>query len=88
MSQIKLTEEELKRIQNLNQEFTKTKLDIADNVLRMFESINSIDSLRKAFAVDEKALAEKYGKDAVIDIATGEVKKQEEVEEVVPEEVK
>jgi len=80
MSQIKLTEEELKRIQNLNQEFTKTKLDIADNVLRMFEGINSIDSLRKAFAVDEK--------DAVIDIATGEVKKQEEVEEVVPEEVK
>jgi len=88
MSQIKLTEEELKRIQNLNQEFTKTKLDIADNVLRMFEGINSIDSLRKAFAVDEKALAEKYGKDAVIDIATGEVKKQEKVEEVVPEEVK
>lgn len=54
----------------------------------MFEGINNIDSLRKAFAVDEKALAEKYGKDAVIDIATGEVKKQEEVEEVVPEEVK
>ena len=53
MSQIKLTEEELKRIQNLNQEFTKIKLDIADNVLRMFEGINSIDSLRKAFAVDE-----------------------------------
>ena len=88
MSQIKLTEEELKRIQNLNQEFTKTKLDIADNVLRMFEGINSNDAIRKAFAVDEKALAEKYGKDAVIDIATGEVKKQEELAEVVPEEVK
>lgn len=88
MSQIKLTEEELKRIQGLNQEFTKAKIDIADNVLRVLAQVENIGDLRKAFAVDEKSLAEKYGKDAVIDIMTGEVKQQEKVEEVETEEVK
>jgi hypothetical protein len=34
MSEIKLTEDELKKIQELNQDFTKAKLEIADNVLR------------------------------------------------------
>ena len=37
MSEIKLTEDELKKIQELNQEFTKTKLEIADNVLVMYQ---------------------------------------------------
>jgi|TARA_R100001460_G_scaffold43006_1_gene79224 hypothetical protein len=84
MSQIKLTEEELKRIQNLNQDFTKAKLDIADNVLRILGLVDNISDLRKAFAVDEKALSEKYGENASIDIATGEVKQvvKEEAEQV------
>tara|TARA_R100000654_G_scaffold27757_1_gene52085 strand:- start:1913 stop:2170 length:258 start_codon:yes stop_codon:yes gene_type:complete len=84
MSQIKLTEEELKRIQNLNQDFTKAKLDIADNVLRILGLVDNISDLRKAFAVDEKALSEKYGENASIDIATGEVKQvvKEEAEPV------
>ena len=84
MSQIKLTEEELKWIQNLNQDFTKAKLDIADNVLRILGLVDNISDLRKAFAVDEKALSEKYGENASIDIATGEVKQvvKEEAEPV------
>lgn len=83
MSQIKLTEEELKRIQNLNQDFTKAKLDIADNFLRILGLVDNISDLRKAFAVDEKALSEKYGENASIDIATGEVKQvvKEEAEQ-------
>ena len=83
-----MQEEELKRIQGLNQEFTKAKIDIADNVLRVLAQVENINDLRKAFAVDEKSLAEKYGTDAVIDIMTGEVKQQEKVEEVETEEVK
>ncbi len=87
MNQIKLTEEELKRIQDLNQEFTKTKLEIADNVLRQQASLKQLDDLRAAFGVEEKKLSETYGKDAIIDLATGVVTKKE-AEVVEAEEVK
>ena len=81
MSEIKLTEDELKKIQELNQEFTKTKLEIADNVLRQDIAKDALNNLKSAFAVEEKKLAEKYGQDAVIDLATGIVtKKPQEVE--------
>jgi|TARA_R110001606_G_scaffold398675_1_gene578308 hypothetical protein len=87
MSQIKLTEEELKRIQDLNQEFTKAKLEIADNVLRQQASLKQLDDLRAAFGVEEKKLSETYGQDAIIDLATGVVTKKE-AEVVEAEEVK
>lgn len=80
MSEIKLTEEELKRIQSLNTEFTKSKIEIADNFLVMLKLAGNLDDLRKAFAVDEKDLAKKYGENAQIDIATGVVTKKEEEE--------
>tara|TARA_R110000744_G_scaffold109191_1_gene206482 strand:- start:8436 stop:8699 length:264 start_codon:yes stop_codon:yes gene_type:complete len=82
MSQIKLSEEELKRVQDLNQEFTKTKLEIADNVLRQQAALKQLDDLRITFGVEEKKLAETYGQDAIIDLATGVVtKKEADVEE-------
>ena len=87
MRQIKLTEEELKRIQDLNQEFTKAKLEIADNVLRQQASLKQLDDLRAAFGVEEKKLSETYGQDAIIDLATGVVTKKE-AEVVEAEEVK
>ena len=87
MSQIKLTEEELKRIQDLNQEFTKAKLEIADNFLRQRASLKQLDDLRVAFCVEEKKLSETYGQDAIIDLATGVVTKKE-AEVVEAEEVK
>ena len=87
MSQIKLTEEELKRIQDLNQEFTKAKLEIADNVLRQQALLKQLDDLRAAFGVEEKKLSETYGQDAIIDLATGVVTKKE-AEVVEAEEVK
>lgn len=87
MSQIKLTEEELKRIQDLNQEFTKAKLEIADNVLRQQVSLKQLEDLRVAFGVEEKKLSETYGQDAIIDLATGVVTKKE-AEVVEAEEVK
>ena len=81
MSEIKLTEEELKSIQHLNQEFTKTKLEIADNVLRQQGSLQQLNDLRASFGVEEKKLSETYGKDAIIDLSTGMVTTKE-VEEV------
>ena len=76
MSEIKLTEEELKKIQELNQDFTKAKLEIAYNVLRQQMSLKNLEDLRGAFGIEEKKLAETYGQDAVIDLATGIVTKK------------
>jgi len=74
MTKLKITEEELKRLQGMNQEFTKTKLAIADSLLQQKELIGQMDELRSAFKVDEKSLMEKYGKDVSIDLATGDIK--------------
>ena len=82
----KITEEELKRLKGMNQEFTKTKLAIADSVLQQKGLISQMDDLRSAFKVDEKSLTEKYGKDVSIDLATGEIK--DNVPEVKAEPVK
>ena len=84
MSQIKLTEEELKRIQDLNQDFTKAKLEIADNVLRQEMALKQLEDLRVTFGVEEKKLAEIYGQDAVIDLATGIVTKKPQAVEAEP----
>ncbi len=81
----KITEEELKRLQGMNQEFTKTKLAIADSLLQQKELLSQMDDLRSAFKVDEKNLMEKYGKDVSIDLATGEIKETTEVAQPVEE---
>lgn len=84
MSEIKLTEEELKRIQDLNQDFTKAKLEIADNVLRQEMALKQLEDLRVTFGVEEKKLAEIYGQNAVIDLATGIVTKKPQAVEAEP----
>ena len=84
MSEIKLTEDELKRIQDLNQDFTKAKLEIADNVLRQQMNLKALEDLRSVFGVEEKKLAEIYGQDAVIDLATGIVTKKPQAVEAEP----
>jgi hypothetical protein len=87
MSQIKLSEEELKRIQDLNHDFNKAKMEIADNVLRQQNALKQLEDLRITFGVEEKKLSETYGQDAIIDLATGNVTKKEP-ELVEAEEVK
>ena len=84
MSEIKLTEDELKRIQDLNQDFTKAKLEIADNVLRQQMNLKALEDLRVTFGEEEKKLAEIYGQDAVIDLATGIVTKKPQAVEAEP----
>lgn len=84
MSEIKLTEDELKKIQELNQDFTKAKLEIADNVLRQQMNLKALEDLRVTFGVEEKKLAEIYGQDAVIDLATGIVTKKPQAVEAEP----
>lgn len=77
MDNIKVTEEELKKIQDLNADFTKSKNALGDLELQKQNVLQHIDMLRKEFALNEKSLIEKYGEDAVINIQTGEVTKKE-----------
>lgn len=68
-----LEKEELERIQSMNAEFTKMKIALGETELQKEQIIKAINELKSSFAVHEKALVEKYGADAVINIQTGEV---------------
>lgn len=72
-----LTQEELSIINGLNSEFNKLKMAIADAELQKWNLIRSVEAIKSQFAVHEKALIEKYGKDAIINIQTGEVTQKE-----------
>jgi hypothetical protein len=68
-----LEKEELDVIQNMNSEFSKMKMSLADVELQKYQIINAIDQLKSSFALHEKNLVDKYGVESVINIQTGEV---------------
>ena len=71
----KLTKEELEIVQRLVTEFNKLKIQLGDAVLAQNSIINQIDAVKVQYAEQEKTFIEKYGEDAVINVETGEVKK-------------
>jgi hypothetical protein len=73
MENVQVTQEELIKIQELNSDFNKAKMAVADAELQKQAMIRIIDELKIQFSSHEKLLIEKYGKDAVINIQTGEV---------------
>ena len=77
MENVQVTQEELTKIQELNSDFNKAKTAIADAELQKQAMIRIIDELKVQFSLHEKLLIEKYGKDAVINIQTGEVTQKE-----------
>ena len=81
MEDQKLTAEELKNLQELNQSFNSKKMNIADGVYQQALLIRELDTLREKFSVLEVSLSDKYGKDAVIDLSTGNVKYPDPAEE-------
>jgi hypothetical protein len=68
-----LTQEELTSIQQMNAEFSKAKMALGDLELQKISLIEHVKDLRATFALNEKALIEKYGENSVINIQTGEV---------------
>ena len=74
MEDQKLTAEELKNLQELHQSFNSKKMNIADGVYQQALLIRDLDAIREKFSVIEVSLSDKYGKDAVIDLSTGNVK--------------
>ena len=73
----KLTNEELGLIQQMNSDYSKMKIAIADAEIQKESLLRSMEQLRSDFANHEKLLIDKYGSDAVINMQTGEVTKKE-----------
>lgn len=69
----KVTQEELTKIQEMNNDFNKAKMALGDIELQKHNIIRHIDEMKKEFNEHERMLIEKYGKDSVINIQTGEV---------------
>jgi len=76
----KLTEEQLNKVQELNQKFLQLKVQIADAEVNKAKAIEELNSTQEEFRVFEKTLMEEYGQNAVIDLRTGEVKPPEKEE--------
>jgi hypothetical protein len=62
----KLTNEELGLIQQMNSDYSKMKMAIADAEIQKESLLRSMEQLRSDFANHEKLLIDKYGSDAVI----------------------
>lgn len=71
-----VTNEELTKIQEMNNEFAKAKMAIGDIELQKQNVIMRINNLKQEFAEHERMLISKYGQDSVINIQTGEVTQQ------------
>jgi hypothetical protein len=69
-----LTEQELEKIKSMHGDFVKAKIALGDIELTKQDMLKQIESMRKEFEENEKQLIEKYGKDAIINIKTGEIK--------------
>ena len=78
--QMKLTAEELETVQNLNQQFVQTKVAIADAAVQQTTLMNALESIQNSFNDQEKVLAEKYGKNATINLKDGTVTQPEDKE--------
>lgn len=72
-----LTAEELDFIKKGSQEFTKVKISLGELELQKQGLIKQAERIVEAFTNNEKILIEKYGKDAVINMQTGEVTQKE-----------
>lgn len=72
----KLTNEELERIQGLVTSFNTLKISLGDTVIQQNKLMSEIDEMKIEYAKEEENLVKKYGEDAVINIQTGEINKE------------
>lgn len=70
---VKLAEEELSFLKEMNMEFNKSKSELGDIELSKYALIKRIEDLKVRFAQYESNLVSKYGENAVINLQTGEV---------------
>ena len=73
-----LSKEELTLLQGLQQEFNTVKMQLGDTVLQQHQLMEKVAVVKEKFATQEVKLMEVYGKDAIVNLETGEVKQKEE----------
>tara|TARA_R100001086_G_scaffold250030_1_gene192734 strand:- start:3732 stop:3980 length:249 start_codon:yes stop_codon:yes gene_type:complete len=71
----KLKQEELFEVRKALQDYNRAKVELADNELRKQMILNVIKEMKEKFSNQEKMLLQKYGKDAKINVETGEITK-------------
>ena len=76
-----LTDEELKKVQKLNQDFMNAKVGIADAEVQKKVMLDALEKIKVDFAEVEKDLTTTYGKNATINLQTGVVTDPPPVEE-------
>ena len=74
---MKLTQEELETIKQMNTEYTRLRMSIADFEMNKYAALNAMEALREKFSNHERLLIDLYGEDAVINMKTGEITKKE-----------
>ena len=72
-----LTQEQLETIQQMNTEYTRLRMSIADFEMNKHAALSAMEALREKFSNHERLLIELYGEDAVINMKTGEITKKE-----------
>lgn len=77
----KIKDEELKNLQELNEEFNKLKTQLGDLTLQKHGICLRVQELKIAFQEAEKSLMDQHGKNAVINLETGEIKEKEQEKE-------
>jgi|TARA_R110002012_G_scaffold270861_1_gene455972 hypothetical protein len=77
----KIEEKELQSLQTLNAEFNKLKINLGDLALQKHGICLRVEELKTEFSHLERDLMTKYGKDAVINLETGEIKEKEQPKE-------
>lgn len=70
-------QEELEKIQGMNNDFAKAKVALGEMELNKQGILNQINAMRQEFSEYEKMLIIKYGQDSVINLQTGEVTKKQ-----------
>ena len=73
---MKLSKEELEEVQSLNTDYQKKKMMLGDLEIQKAAVLSELGSPKMKFAQNEKKLIDKYGKDSVINLQTGEVSKK------------
>jgi hypothetical protein len=77
----KIDAKELESLQGLNTEFNTIKTQLGDLSLQKHGLCLKVEEIKTKFQLLENELTEKYGKDVVINLETGEVKEKEKLEE-------
>jgi hypothetical protein len=79
---VQLTETERTEINKLVSEFNTLKMQLGDTYMNQQALLKKIEEVKLSYSKVEVSLMETYGKDAVINVETGEVSLPEEKEEV------